>query len=235
MDDPRIKTFVLDRPEKYNALTEEMLDRLQKAVEAVDGVRVILLYGEGDNFSSGADLKADTPKIFEKLVKTLTAMESSSKIIISLIDGYCIAGGFGLLAASDLAIATPRATFQLPETRRGLVAPLVASVSEHLLPKRVLKEMTLTGEPLSAKRLYELGFINTIVEKEQLIESGVKMALDILKGGPEAIYLTKKMFASKSPSLKEALDWQYKALSTGEPAEGMKAFREKRDPFWFQR
>ncbi|MCB1113464.1 MAG: enoyl-CoA hydratase/isomerase family protein [Chlamydiia bacterium] len=232
MNDNRIKELKLDRPEKYNALTEEMIDRLLKEIEAVDGVRVILLYGEGGNFSSGADLKGDAPKIFEKLVKLFSAMKSSPKIIIGLVDGHCIAGGFGLLAAADLAIATPEATFQLPETRRGLIAPLVASVSEHILPKRILKEMALTGEPLSAERLYNVGFLNCLSEKDQLLEFGYKMAEQILLGGPEAIYLTKRMLSQKTTPLKEALDWQFKALSTGEPAEGLNAFKEKRPPNW---
>lgn len=227
-----IKEIKLDRPDKFNALNEGLIDRLIGEVEAVDGNRVLLLYGEGNNFSSGADLKGDAPKIFEKLLKLFTTIRSSPKIMIALVDGHCIAGGFGLAAAADLVVATPEATFQLPETRRGLIAPLVASVTEHLLPKRILKEMALTGEPMAAQRLYDVGFLTALVPQAKLLEKGRSLADHILKGGPGAISLTKKMLSKSTSPLKEALDWQYKALSTGEPAEGMKAFREKRPPDW---
>lgn len=232
MNDSRIRTLTLNRPDKFNALTLEMIEGLIPAFRAEDGVQIIFLKGEGNNFCSGADLKGDVPKIFEGIAKLYKVISASPKIVISLVDGYCLAGGFGLMAASDLAIATPEATFQLPETRRGLLAPLAASIAEHALPKRILVELTLAGEPLPAQRLYEIGFLNKLVSREGLEAAGYQMAEQILKGAPQSIKLTKRMLSKTGSSLKEALEWQFKALATGEPAEGLAAFREKRPPKW---
>lgn len=226
-----IKTLSLKRPEKYNALTLEMIGELQESIVANDNTRVILLKGEGNHFCSGADLKGDVPKIFEAIAKLYSAMSASPKIIIALIDGYCIAGGFGLAAAADLALATPEALFSLPETRRGLVAPLAAMLAEHALPKRVLMQLTLGGEPLPASRLYEVGFLNHLVPRSQLESAGEALAHHILKGGPSATQITKEML-TKTALLEKGLAWQQKALATGEPQEGLAAFREKRAPNW---
>lgn len=231
-DDPRIRMLSLNRPAKYNALTLELIESLIPAFRSEDNTQILLIKGEGNNFCSGADLKGDVPKIFEGILKLYNAMKSSSKIIISLIDGYCLAGGFGIMAASDLSIATPEATFQLPETRRGLIAPLATMLVENALPKRILKELTLTGEPMTASRLYEIGFINRLVSQAELEEAGYEMAANILKGAPQAVKLTKRMLSKEGAPLQEALEWQFKALATGEPAEGLAAFREKRAPNW---
>lgn len=231
-NDPRIRLLTLNRPDKYNSLTLEMIEELIPAFRAEDAVQVILLKGAGNNFCTGADLKGDVPKIFEGIAKLYKVIHSSTKIVISLVDGYCLAGGFGLVAASDLLIATPNATFSLPETRRGLLAPLAAAMAEHALPKRILQELTLTAEPMVAERLYQIGFINQLVPPDTLEESGYKMAHNILKGGPQSIKLTKRMLSKNGTSLKESLEWQFKALATGEPAEGLLAFREKRPPKW---
>lgn len=235
MKDPRIRTLMLNRPDKCNALTLEMIEALIPAFRAEDGVRIILLKGEGNNFCSGADLKGDVPKIFEGIAKLYKGIVGSSKIVISLVDGYCLAGGFGLMAACDLALATPEATFQLPETRRGLLAPLAAAIAEQALPKRIFTELTLSGEPLPAQRLYEIGFLNRIVPRKELDEAGFLLASQILKGAPQAIQLTKRMLAKSNTTLKAALEWQFKALATGEPSEGLAAFREKREPAWVAR
>lgn len=226
-----IRIMSLKRPEKYNALTLEMLQELIDTVQAADDTRILLLKGEGPHFCAGADLKGDVPKIFESIAKLYQAILSSPKIVIALIDGYCIAGGFGLAAAADLALATPEASFSLPETRRGLVAPLAAMLAAHALPKRILLELTLSGEPLPASRLYEIGFLNQIVPRDQLELAGQTLAKNILKGGPEATKITKKML-TPTTFLEEALEWQKKAIATGEPQEGLTAFREKRAPRW---
>lgn len=228
----KIKMITLNRPGSYNSLTVELIESLIPAFRAEDGSQIILVKGEGNNFCSGADLKGDVPKIFEGILKLYKTMKSSSKIIISLVDGYCLAGGFGIMAASDLSIATPEATFQLPETRRGLIAPLATTLVENSLPKRILKELTLTGEPMTSERLYQLGFLNKIVSRDQLDAAGYQMAENILKGAPQSVQLTKRMLSKSGTPLKEALDWQFKALATGEPAEGLAAFREKRPPKW---
>ena len=226
-----IQAMRLKRPEKYNALTLEMLQELIDIVNKPDKTRILLLSGEGPHFCAGADLKGDVPKIFELIAKLYQAILDSPKIVIALIDGYCIAGGFGLAAAADLALATPEASFSLPETRRGLVAPLAAMLASHALPKRLLLQLTLSGEPLPASRLYEVGFINQIVPRDQLEHAGETLAKNILKGGPEATKLTKKML-TPTTFLDEALEWQKKAVTTGEPHEGLAAFREKRAPSW---
>ena len=152
-----IKVHKLSRPGKYNSLTLEMIEALSEQVASPDGSRVLILIGDENHFSSGADLKGDFFKIFEKLAHLYRQIQNSSKIVIAAIDGYCLAGGFGLAAAADLALATPEAVFQLPECRRGLIAPLAASLSQNLLPRRLLLELTLSGEPLSSSRLYEAG------------------------------------------------------------------------------
>jgi enoyl-CoA hydratase/carnithine racemase len=228
-----IRKVLLNRPEKYNALNLEMIERLIREIEARDNTRVLLLQGEGPHFCAGADLTGDFPKIFEGIVKLYHAMITSDKIIIALIDGHCIAGGFGLAAAADLALATPEASFSLPETRRGLVAPLASLLAEHALPKRILHELTLSGEPIKAPRLYDVGFLNKVVSREDLQTAAEALAQHILKGGPEATRLTKKLL-SKSASLKDAIEWQAKALASGEPEEGVAAFREKREPHWLK-
>lgn len=227
-----IRHHVLSRPGKYNSLTLEMIAQLTAEILEKDNTRVLILSGAGDHFSTGADLKGDVPAIFKALAQLYQTMTTSPKVIIAAIDGYCLAGGFGLAAAADLALATPEASFSLPETRRGLLAPLAAAFAKPLLPKRLLAELALAGEPLPAGRLYEAGFLNYLVPQDELLAAATRFAEQILKGGPQAISLTKQMLNPQKFSLDEALAWQQKAFNTGEVGEGLRAFQEKRLPKW---
>ncbi|MCM3584192.1 enoyl-CoA hydratase-related protein [Mesobacillus maritimus] len=238
--------ITFNRPEAMNAMTPEgfeMLGDYFLRAQDDDEVRVIILTGAGEKaFCSGADLKQTIPQIMEGKVdpeKTDAAMLKNTPVwkpIISAVNGFCLAGGTEILQATDIRIATEDARFGLPEPKWSIMAAagsLVRLVRQ--IPYCRAMEILLTGEQFSAQEAKEMGLINKIVPKENLLEEAERYANIICKNGPIAVQSTKKAvlrLLNHPMDIGFREEWSYSrdAFTSEDAKEGIRAFIEKRSP-----
>ncbi|HEX4110848.1 MAG TPA: enoyl-CoA hydratase-related protein, partial [Solirubrobacteraceae bacterium] len=234
--------LTINRPEARNALNQAARDGLwQRCREfAADAdARVLIITGAGDKaFCAGADLKEmaeaqmrippkDLLPYFNRTLKT-------DKPIIAAVNGHAFAGGFLLAQMVDLVVAAEHATFAITEPKVGRGSPW-ASPLAWIVGPRVALELLTTAEPLSAQRMYDLGFVNRLAPSERLIEVTDQMARAIAANAPLSVRAGKAtVYQSASLGWEEGLDaadrlWEPVYLSD-DAQEGPRAFREKRPP-----
>jgi methylglutaconyl-CoA hydratase len=242
--------LTLNRPEKRNALSRALVaalgGRLAEAASDV-AVRVVLLAARGPVFCAGLDLdeltelmqQPDARECMQQASRQLAAvyraMASSAKPTIAVVNGPAVAGGAGLVTACDLAVATPTAKFGYPEVRRGIVPAIITPMLTRVVPMRVASELLLGGNLIEAAEAQRLGLYNRIVPAEQLHDEAMGLARDIAGGGPQTIAAAKKWIdrCFVNPDLwVESADASAAGRFSAECEEGLRAFREKRDPVW---
>lgn len=242
---PQITVLTLNRPERRNALTIELLSELIAAIKIASNQleeRVIILRGAGAAFCTGLDLKeaADQTKAHataEMVAKTLITVSQTRLITIAAVHGAAVAGGAGIMSACDFVVAAQRTKIGYPEVRRGLVAGLVMTFLRRQLGERNMRELVLGSELISAERAKEIGLVNRVVEHTDLMSEAQKFAQSVLQGAPGALAQTKRLIAELwSSSVKEdvelALKYHMQAREAEEAREGIAAFNEKRNPKW---
>jgi enoyl-CoA hydratase/carnithine racemase len=239
----RIVTITMNRPERLNAWSVELIERLEETWERFrddDDAWVAIVTGAGDKaFCAGFDLadQAERDKAGLGLPKRMpepTPIEIW-KPIIAAVNGYALGGGWALAQACDIRIAAEHAEFGIPETRWNMPAHYVYGLARRVHLGHAL-EIALWGDRrLSAQRGYEIGWINEVVPKEQLMDRAREWASRMLYLGPRAVRNLKEIIYRSlymSPSEAEAFA---KALETNlwgmeDTAEGPKAFQEGRKP-----
>jgi methylglutaconyl-CoA hydratase len=242
---PQITRVTLNRPERRNSLTIELLTELVAAVTAASSdtqQRVLILRGAGAAFCTGLDLKAaaDQTKAHataEMVAKTLIAIAETRLVTIAAVHGAAVAGGAGIMAACDFVVAAEKTKIGFPEVRRGLVAGLVMTFLRRQVAERNLRELVLGGELIDAARAKEIGLVNRVVAPNELMNEAEKFADSVLQGAPKAIMQTKRLIEELwSSSVKEdvdlALEHHMEARESDEAREGIAAFNEKRKPNW---
>jgi methylglutaconyl-CoA hydratase len=242
---PKITIVTLNRPERRNALTIELLMELTSAIDAAAADvnrRVLILRGAGLAFCTGLDLKLTSPvhATAEMVAKTLIALSQTRLITIAAVHGAAVAGGAGLMSACDFVIAAEGTKIGYPEARRGLVAGLVMTFLRRQVGERNMRELLLGSELIDAKRAREMGLVNRVVAEGDLMTKAQKFADSILQGAPDALAQTKKLIEELwSSSVKEdvdlALNYHLEARESDEAREGIAAFNEKRSPKWVSR
>ena len=237
--------LTINREDKRNAISAGVLagmgDALARANQDRD-LRAVVITGAGTRaFCAGADLQSGTSFKFdysEPYVGFANLFRQARQSVVPLIarvNGACMAGGMGIMGMCDLAVSSPQAIFGLPEVKVGVFPAQVLSVIGNLLPRRVLAEMCLTGEPLSAAQALEYGLINHISED---VDAGVEWLLGrMLDKSPAAIrrglYTMKKIEAMAFEESMAFTESQIGLFAlTEDAAEGQLAFREKRKPMW---
>jgi methylglutaconyl-CoA hydratase len=241
--------ITLNRPERRNALSRELIRQLQVACERAekdDTVRCLVITGAGNAFCAGMDLEelrqsltADAAVVWEDarhLAQVYDYLYQFPKPTIAAVNGPAVAGGAGLVSVCDLAVAAPSALFGYPEVRRGLVA---AMVMPHLLRhvgERTARWLLLTGELLDAQHACRLGLINAVVASpDDLIPTVELWCGYLLQGGPQALAQTKALLVRATP---HNLPIEELARNSAEPRlgqecrQGLEAFFEKRQPPW---
>jgi len=242
---PQVTLVTLNRPERRNALTVELLTELTAAIEkatADASQRILILRGAGAAFCTGLDLKeaAEMDKAHasaEMVAKTLVTLGQTRLITIAMVHGAAVAGGAGIMSACDFVIAAEGTKIGYPEVRRGLVAGLVMTFLRRQLRERDLRELVLTSELIDAKRAHEIGLVNRVVPPNELENAAQNIAAAILKGAPGAVANSKRLIEKLwSSSIAEdvalALRHHIQARESDEAKEGIAAFLEKRPPKW---
>lgn len=242
---PQITTVTLNRPERRNALTIELLTELIATIKVASDEpheRVMILRGAGAAFCTGLDLKeaADQRKAHttaEMVAKSLITLNQTRLITIAAVHGAAIAGGAGIMSACDFVIAVEKTKIGYPEVRRGLVAGLVMTFLRRQLGERCMRELLLGSELIDAERAREIGLVNRVVSPNELMNEALKFADSVLQGAPGAVEQTKRLIEKLwSSSVKEdvdrALKYHMQARESAEAREGIAAFNEKRKPNW---
>lgn len=242
---PQITVLTLNRPERRNSLTIELLNELTAAINVASDqpeARVVILRGAGAAFCTGLDLKeaADQTKAHataEMVAKTLVAIADTRLVTIAAVHGAAVAGGAGIMSACDFVVAAEKTKIGYPEARRGLVAGLVMTFLRRQVSERNLRELVLGGELIDAERAREIGLVNRVVVRDEVMNEAQKFAESVLQGAPTAIAQTKRLIEELWPtSVKEdvarALTHHMQARKSDEAREGIAAFNEKRPPNW---
>ena len=236
--------LTIDRPERRNALNAEVIGAVQQAlngVKADETIRAVVLTGAGDEaFCAGADLGADafafdyaTPtSAYADLLRTARTLDVP---LVARVNGACMAGGMGLLAMCDLAIAAPHAVFGLPEAKVGVFPMQVLAVLQAQVPQRFLAQLCLTGDPIDAARARDIGLVNEVTPE---LDGALERLLSRLQSNSPTA-LRRGLYAMKamrSMSFDEAIafgEGQIGLLAmTQDAREGIAAFKEKRKPQW---
>ncbi|GAA1744195.1 crotonase/enoyl-CoA hydratase family protein [Aeromicrobium alkaliterrae] len=246
-DDGEILVITLDRPAVRNAVDRPMALALERAVddaEADASVRVIVLTGAGGTFCAGMDLsgahRGEIPVTDRRGPLGLTA-EPPTKPTIAAVEGPALAGGFELVLCADLVVAAEDATFGLPEAKRGLLAAAGGLWRTAVrLPRPVAMELALVADPLSARRLGELGLVNAVVEPGTALEAALDLARRIAANAPLSVTVGKQIVdAAPTWSPEEGFERQSEMASpvilSDDSREGVAAFAEKRTPRWTNR
>ena len=201
-------TIMLNRPDRRNALSRQLIARLSEAFDDLHQerkVRAVILTGAEPAFCAGMDLAEmretcgdenpfpvwhDDALAYKELLETMLRFP---KPIIAAVNGPAVAGGAGLVLASDLALAAPTARFGVPEPKRGLVAGIVSPLLNFRIGAARSAELLLTGRLIEAERAAQYGIFHEIVEHDLLWARAQQIAGEIAESAPEAIQLTKRM------------------------------------------
>jgi methylglutaconyl-CoA hydratase len=240
--------ITINRPEKRNALNGEVIAGIAKgyrdAHEDKD-VRVIVLTGAGDKaFCAGADLlnsavafATDFSRPNADYADLLRLAQNATKPSIARVGGVCMAGGMGLLCMTDMAVAADHVMFGLPEVKVGVFPMQVMSLLQDIVPRRLVNEWALTGEPFDAKTAQAAGLLNYVVPATELDAKVDWLIGRIVDKSPTAIRRGKyAMRAIASMSFDESIAYTESQIGllamTEDAKEGLKAFAEKRKPSW---
>ena len=219
-------TLTLNRPERCNAFSCELLAQLSAALNGIErdkNRRVVILRGAGKIFCSGLDLseaaamtlpeeiegaRADDRfawhetqpyKMALAVADILVKLREMPQIVIAAPQGLACGGGGGLVAASDLVVAADDFRIMFPELKRGLRPTLLFPLLRRRLPDAALRQMVLTGTSINARQAREFGLVHQIVTPESLGETALSLAREICAGEPETIRFAKRMLQSSGP------------------------------------
>jgi enoyl-CoA hydratase/carnithine racemase len=239
--------LTLNRPEKRNALSRELLLRLEDALRAIrldTSARVVVLAGLGPVFSSGHDLAELTAgseheyrQLFELCARVMLGLRRLDQPVIARVHGLASAAGCQLVASCDLAIASEQAAFATPGVKIGLfcTTPMIPLV--RVIPPRAAMEMLMTAAPISAQRALDLGLVNRVVPALEL-DAAVQSLVDtILSLSPRVLGLGKRAFyqlqgLDEATAYAQATDIIVANALNGDAQEGISAFLRKRPPRW---
>lgn len=256
-----IALITINRPQQMNSLNPEVvvrLARLYKQLNEDPATRVVVLTGAGDRvFSAGADLKrlitltTGARKAEDDWDRALVADMSMSnfallrndqaleKPIIAAINGSAFAGGCEIAQGTDIRVAADHAQFGLSEAKRGLFPAGGSSVR---LPRQVpyarAMEILLTAEPVTAQQAMEMGFVNYVLPKEQVLPKALEIAATIASNGPVAVQNIRKSVKAclsipdVAQAMKKENEFAKVVFAHPDAKEGPKAFAEKRKPVW---
>lgn len=238
-----IATITLDSVANRNALSSRLVGQLLDAVQtssADPAVHAIVITGNGPVFCSGADL-SDPPSNASgnrfSYPDVLQAMIACPKPVVAKVNGLARAGGLGLIAASDIAVAPSTATFAFTEVRLGLVPAIIAVVCRRVMDARTFARLALVGETFDAATAVACGLLTRAVEPDAFEAAFDGLLAEIHRTEPNAVATTKRLIADLATmSIADGFDHaaaiSTAAFDSAEGREGIAAFREKRSPSW---
>jgi methylglutaconyl-CoA hydratase len=247
--DSAIATLTLNRPDKRNAVSYELIDDLIRSLEEASnsGARVLILTGAGKAFCSGLDLdnlKALIGRTAEQnledsrtMARLFRSLYEFPKPTIAAVNGAAIAGGAGLALLCDFTLAVPEAKFGYTEVRIGFVPAIVSTFLLRQVGEKIARDLLLTGRIFDAPEALKMGLINEIVASEKLLERAGELAAQLAENSPLSLFYTKRLLTDHA---RAELDLQIEAAirenagirESADFREGIESFLEKRKPNW---
>ena len=237
----RVLLVRMERAAKRNAVDAAMTAGLDAALNELEDDPELwagVLAGTPVAFSAGTDLAVGAGEPTARGGNYGVVRRDRRTPLVAAVEGPAFGGGFELVLACDMVVAARTARFALPETARGLVANCGALFrTPRVLPRNIATEMLLTGEPLGAERAWSLGLVNVLVEPGEAEAAALALAERVCANGPVAQRATLGALAEVAAA-EDALGWaatqraQAEIAASADAAEGLAAFREKRDPRW---
>jgi enoyl-CoA hydratase/3-hydroxyacyl-CoA dehydrogenase len=239
---------VLDRPHRMNTVSEDLLDELADAVEALaadDEVRALLLVGEGDKaFSAGADVQSmaagggdplTAVELSKKGQETFGKLEACPMPVVAGIDGYCLGGGMEMATCADMRVASERSEFGQPEHNLGLLPGWGSTQRlKHIVGEGRAKEIIFTADRFEAETMEEYGFVNEVVEVSEFDDRAFELAADLAAGPPIAQKYTKRAMLAGRDDTDAGLEVESQAfghlMNTDDLMEGITAFMGDGEP-----
>ena len=247
--DNRIATITLNRPEKRNAISYELIDDLLAALDEVghSSALVLILTGAGKAFCSGMDLdnlKAlvgrspeQNRKDSETMAHLFRSLYDFPRPTIAAVNGAAIAGGCGLATLCDFTLAVPEAKFGYTEVRIGFVPAIVSTFLLRQIGEKHARDMLLTGRIIAAEEAHRIGLVNEIVAAKELNQRARELALQLMENSPASLLYTKRLLseharAELDAQIQSAVRENAAIRATADFREGISSFLEKRKPRW---
>ena len=248
-DSHSIRTVTLNRPERRNAMTQEMQLELIGLMEETAAAQfsALILTGSGDAFCSGLDLSELQTMRDKTAAEHRTDVERLARLFVSLyelpiptiaaVNGPAIAGGTGLATLCDFTLATPAARFGFTEVRIGFVPALVSAFLALQIGDKRCRDLLITGRIFGATEALQMGLVNEIVEREELEPRAHALAKSLMDNSPQSISATKQLLAAQNrawldAAIVAAMQANAESRETADFREGVSAFLEKRKPIW---
>ncbi len=247
--DSGVATITLNRPDKRNAISFELIDDLVhalKEVEKSDAI-VLIVTGAGKAFSAGMDL--DNLKVLigrspeqnlqdsQTMVRMFRSLYEFPKVTIAAVNGPAIAGGTGLALLCDFTLAAPEAKFGYTEVRIGFVPAIVSTFLLRQTGEKHARDLLLTGRIIGAEEAVRMGLVNEIVPAENLMARARELAALLMENSPASLRATKKLLndharAELDTQIEAAVRENAAVRTTADFREGITSFLEKRKPVW---
>lgn len=244
-----IALLTLNRPDKRNAISYELIADLQKALETIEKSpsQVLIVTGAGKAFSSGMDLEnlksliGRTPKQNLEDSRTMAHLFRSiydfPKPTIAAVNGAAIAGGTGIATICDFTLATPEAKFGYTEVRIGFVPAIVSNFLVRQVGEKQARDLLLTGRIFGADEALHLGLVNEVVNADRLLPRAHELARTLMENSPASLRATKELLSQTvneelDRRLETSIEENARIRQTHDFREGINAFLEKRKPHW---
>jgi len=244
-----IRRITLNRPERRNAMTPEMLMELIAAMEeaAASDCRVVVFAGAGEGFCAGLDLStlqrmndksaAEHTMDAERIARLFRTLYELPKPTIAVVHGAAVAGGTGLATMCDFTLASPGVKFGYTEARIGFVPAVVSAFLVLQIGEKQARDLLLTGRLFTSEEGLRLGLVNELVEVGRLEARTLELAAVLKANSPESIAATKRLLTAQNKAwldvaIAEALAANAESRGTHDFREGVAAFLEKRKPVW---
>eukprot|EP01121_Diplochlamys_sp_Union-15-3_P001203 TRINITY_DN11065_c0_g1_i1.p1 TRINITY_DN11065_c0_g1~~TRINITY_DN11065_c0_g1_i1.p1 ORF type:complete len:265 (-),score=36.81 TRINITY_DN11065_c0_g1_i1:108-902(-) len=243
-----VATITLNRPQRGNSITGTMSSKLLEVLNTLeknDDVRVVVITGSGKYFCTGMDLGAENQatlssnldQVAENAISFFNKLREFKKPTIAKINGPAMGGGWGLVFALDIRIASKNAFFWFSEVKRGIVPALISSIIVPQIGSFQALQFMLTGKKVPAIRAHELGFISEVVNDDELDNMTQKYVEELLENGPKAMQITKETVSYVSrhtpeESKKFVSNVFQNSVHSAEALYGMQCFLQKKKPNW---
>jgi len=247
--DDRVATITLNRPDKRNAISFELVEEFLRALDEVEAspALVLIVTGAGKAFSGGLDLEnlkgllgrthEDNVKDTQTMARLFRSIYEFPKPTVAAVNGAAIAGGTGLATMCDITIASTEAKFGYTEVRIGFVPAIVSSFLVRQVGEKHARDLLLTGRIFDAAEAYRIGLVNEVVEPDRLMPRVQEIAATLLENSPLSLVATKRLiagfgFEELNRQVAAAIDENARSRTTADFREGITSFLEKRKPKW---
>ena len=250
--DGALAIVTLNRPEKRNAISYELIDDILRALQEVgkSPAQIFIMTGAGKAFCSGMDLdnlRSITGRTAEEnrtdsetMARLFRALYEFPKVTIAAVNGPAVAGGCGLATLCDFTLASSEAKFGYTEVRIGFVPAIVSTFLLRQVGEKHARDLLLTGRIIGAEEAFRIGLANEVVAPDKLLERTRELAASLLQNSPASLLATKRLLrryssAELDQQIAIAVDENAHIRTTSDFREGVSSFLEKRNPRWTQK